>query len=148
MPDDFAIQAAVTDDERGEFDRVTAEFTQGMLPQLRSLYVEITGDKNGADTLDTISMVQEIIVKVPEAVAKQAYWRLSHERAGLIPTSTDVSTASPFERFLRLEMGAGDTFEKALAAALGADRAHALRTEQGSWGQRLSRRGCPDSAVK
>lgn len=143
MPDDFAIQAAVTDDERGEFDRVTGEFTQSMLPQLRSLYVEITGDKDGADTLDTLSMVLEILAKVPEAVQKQAHWRLSHERAGLIPTSTDISTASPFERFLRLEMGAGDTFEKALAAAVGADRAHALRTEQGSWGQRLSRRGCP-----
>jgi RNA polymerase sigma factor (sigma-70 family) len=143
MPDDFAVQAGVTDDERREFDRVSAEFTESMLSQLRALYVEVTGDKNGADTLDAFTMMGEMRAKVPEAVSQQAYWRLSHERAGLIPTAADVSAASPFERLLRLEMSAGDTFENSVAAALGADRAHALRTEQGSWGIRLALRGCP-----
>jgi hypothetical protein len=105
MRDDFALEAGVGDDERREFDRVAAEFTQNMIAQVRSLYVEVTGDKTGADSLTPEAMFNEIRTKVPEAVAQEAYWRL--------------------------------------ATALGSDRAHALRTEEGSWGRRIILGGCP-----
>ena len=143
MRDEFALEAGVSDDERREYNRVAAEFTQNMIAQLRSLYVEVTGDKSGAETLTPDAMMNEIRLKVPEASAQEAYWKLSHERAGLVPASTDTSSASAFERYLRLEQNAGDAFENSLAAVLGADRAHALRTEDGSWGIRMMLGGCP-----
>ena len=143
MRDEFALEAGVSDDERREFDRVAAEFTQSMLAQVRTLYVEVTGDKGGADSLTAEAMMNEIRLKVPEATAQEAYWKLSHERAGLVPASTDTSSASAFERYLRLQQNAGNGFENALAATLGADRAHALRTEEGSWGMRIVLGGCP-----
>ncbi len=143
MDDDIALEAGVSDDERREFDRVSAEFTQNMVAQVRPLYLEVTGDQSGAETLTPEAMMNEIRLKVPEAVTQAAYWKLSHERAGLIPAATDTTSASAFERYLRLQQNAGDAFETALSAALGADRAHAIRTQQGSWGARYMLGGCP-----
>lgn len=144
MDDEFALEAGVSDDERHEFDRVSAEFTQNLIAQVRTIYVEMTGDKSGADTLSPDAMMNEITAKAPEAVAQQAYWQLSHERAGLIPVATDTTNATPFEQYLRLQQGAGDAFEKTLGATIGADRAHALRTQRGAWGRRLIQgSGCP-----
>ena len=149
MRDEFALEAGVNDDERRDYDRVAAEFSQKMMAQLRSLYVEVTGDKAGADSLTAPAIISELRDKSPKAVVQEAYWRLSQERAGLIPVSTNTTGASAFERFLRLEMGSGDDFENALAATIGATRAHALRTEEGSWGNRLMLGGCPpDSSAR
>ena len=143
MRDGLAAEAGVSDEERQQYNRVLAEFTQTRLAQLRSIYVEVTGDKSGADTLSPDAMMNEIRLKVPEAAAQEAYWKVSHERAGLLPASTDASSASAFERWLRLQENAGDAFETALGATLGADRAHALRTEEGSWGARMMLGSCP-----
>jgi hypothetical protein len=143
MRDELAAEAGVSDEERQQYNRVMAEFTQTRIAQLRSAYIEVTGDKSGADTLSPDAMMNEIRTKVPETAAQEAYWKVSRERAGLLPASTDTSSASAFERWLRLQQNAGDGFEAALAAALGADRAHALRTEEGSWGIRMMLGGCP-----
>jgi hypothetical protein len=143
MRDELAVEAGASDEERQQYNRVLAELTQKRIAQLRSIYIEVTGDQSGADTLSPDAMMNEIRLKVPEATAQEAYWKVSHERAGLLPASTDTSSASAFERWLRLQQGAGDAFETALAAALGGDRAHALRTEEGSWGIRMTLGGCP-----
>lgn len=144
MSDETAREAGVNDEERAQFNRVTADFTKSTIDQVRSLYVEVTGDKSGAETLAPEAMMHEIRDKVPPASAKEAYWRLSQERAGLLTPPTDVSSASAFERFLRLQAGGGDAYESALGAAIGADRAHALRTAHGSWPTRfVNSVGCP-----
>ncbi|MGZ3441839.1 MAG: hypothetical protein ACXVDD_20105 [Polyangia bacterium] len=144
MSDKLAQESGVSDEERRQFNRVTAEFDQRMIAQLRALYVEVTGDKAGADSLTPQAMETEIRSKVPDAMAQEAYWRLSHERAGLIAPSTDTHTASPMERFLRLETSAGDSYERELGAAIGPARAHALRAGNGGWGSRwVSGSDCP-----
>ena len=143
MRDEFAVEAGVSDEERQQYNRVLAEFTQNRIAQLRSSYIEITGDRSGADTLTPAAMMNEISLKVPEAAAQEAYWKVSHERAGLVPAPTDTSGESAFERWLRLQQNAGDAFETALATTLGADRAHALRTKEGSWGRRMILGSCP-----
>src|SRR5262249_21946592 len=130
MPDDFAREAGVSDDERREYDRVQADFTQQMTTQLRALYTEVTGDASGAETRAPETMANELRDKVPQSVAQQAYWQLSHERAGLVPTANAGAQASAFERYLRLMQHAGDSFEQQLAANIGAERAHALRTQR------------------
>jgi hypothetical protein len=144
MSDEMARAASVNDEERAQFDRVTADFTRSMNDQVRSLYVEVTGDKTGAEALTPQAMMNEIHDKVPSASAKEAYWRLSQERAGLLAPPTDTSGASAFERFLRLQAGGGDAYESALGAAIGVDRAHSLRTAQGGWQTRyVNSVGCP-----
>ncbi len=144
MDDKTAQEMGMNDEERRQFDHVSADFDGKMIAQLRALYIEVTGDKAGADTLTPQAMETEIRSKVPDAVAKEAYWRLSHERAGLIAPPTDPRGASPIERFLRLETTAGDEFERQLGAAIGPDRARALRAEHGGWGSRsISSSDCP-----
>lgn len=145
MDPDRAQQLGLSDEERRDIDRVHADFNQKMLAQLRALYVEVTGDKAGADALSPQSLVQEIQQKSPEAAAQQAYWRLSHERAGLLAPPADTSSAPPIERLMRLLTTGGDEYEHELGAVIGPDRARSLREERGSWGSRSSSSyGCPD----
>jgi hypothetical protein len=144
MGDKTAHELGVSDEERRQYNHVMSEFDAKMIAQLRALYVEVTGDKAGADTLTPQAMETEIRSKVPDAVAQDAYWRLSHERAGLVAAPADARNAPAIERFLRLETSAGDEFERELGGAIGPDRARALRSEHGGWGSRsVSSSDCP-----
>jgi hypothetical protein len=141
-----AQEAGFSDEERRQFDRVTADFNQRMVAQLRAIYIEVTGDKSGADTLTPHAMEQDILAKVPDAVAQEAFWRLSRERAGLMtPPADPMKGGAPVERLMRLLTSAGDEYERQLGATIGPDRAHALRAEHGGWGSRsVNSMGCPE----
>jgi len=142
--DETARELGASDEERRQYNRVTADFDAKMIAQLRALYVEVTGDKTGADTLTPQAMETEIRSKVPDATAQEAYWRISHERAGLLAPPQDSRNAPAIERFLRLETTAGDEFERELGTAIGPDRARAFRSEHGGWGSRwVTGSDCP-----
>ncbi|MDB4967599.1 MAG: hypothetical protein JWN44_3288, partial [Myxococcales bacterium] len=139
-----ARESGLSDEERRQIDAVTAEFNGRMVSQLRALYVEVTGDKAGAETLTPHAMEQEIQSKVPDAAGQETYWRLSRERAGLIPPG-DPKSGAPIDRLMRLLTSAGDEYERELGGAIGPDRAHALRAEHGGWGSRsVGSMGCPE----
>jgi hypothetical protein len=139
-----AAALGLSDQERSEIDRVTAEESQRTVRELRALYAEVTGDRAGADALTPHALEEEILQKSPDAMVQQAYYRLSHERAGLVPSPTDPSGEPPVERMLRLMTTLGDDYEQRLGAAIGPDRAHQLRAENNGWSSRnLSSRGCP-----
>jgi hypothetical protein len=123
---------------------VLADLNAQVMTDLRALYVEVTGDVAGAATLTPQSMAQEVLDKSPEPLLRDAAWRLSRERAGLL-TPSSASTVSPVERLLRMIVSLGDTFERQLGQAIGAERAHAVRTEQDGWDTRsMTAPGCPD----
>jgi hypothetical protein len=145
MSDKIAQELGISDEERRQFDRISAEFNQRTLAQLRALYIEVTGDKASAESLTPQALGEEITEKSPESADSDIHWRLSHERAGLIAAATDPRGGSPLERYMRFETGAGDAFERELGAAIGPDRAHALRAERGGWGWRsMSSTKCPE----
>jgi hypothetical protein len=140
-----AAEAGLSDQDRAAYDRVSAEMNGRVAAQLRALYVELTGDKAGADTLTPHAIEEEIYAKSRQKDVRDAYYRLSHERAGLQPPPADVSGATPVERMQRLMSGLGDTFEQDLAQAIGPDHARALRNQHGGWGSRsISSYGCPE----
>jgi len=144
MSDKTASELGVSDEERRQYNKVLADFNAKTLASLRALYLEVTGDKTGADTLTPQAMETEIRSKVPEATMAEAMWRLSHERAGLPVPPEDPRNVPAAERFLRIATGTGDEFERELGAAIGPDRARALRAEHGGWGSRsVSSSDCP-----
>ncbi len=140
-----AADFGLGDEDVKQVNRVTAETNARVLAELRQLYVEVTGDKAGADALTPQALVTEITAKSPDGLAQQVFWRLSQERAGLIPSPADRGGESPLERMMRMLTGLGDSYERDLGAAIGPDLAHSMRARNGGWSSRSSSSmGCPD----
>jgi hypothetical protein len=148
ISDARARDLELSSDERGSYNRVLGDLTVHVMTDLRALYVEVTGDFAGAATMAPQSMAQEVLDKSPKPLLRDAAWKLSHERAGLLPppSAVTVAAASPVERLLRMIVSLGDTFEQELGQAIGAERAHALREAQDGWETRsITAPGCPES---
>ncbi len=136
----------LSDQERAEINRVNADTNAKVTAQLRQLYVEVTGDKAGGDVLTPRALEEEILAKSNQKDIKDAYYKLSHERAGLLKPPADLSSVPAVERMQRLMTGLGDGVEQDLAKSIGPERAHSLRTAHDGWGSKHgSSYGCPES---
>jgi hypothetical protein len=137
-------ELGITDQERAEIIRVRGELNARVLKDLRGLYVEVTGDKTGADSLAPQALENEIMSKSPEEILQQVFYKLSHERAGMAAAPTSTAGEPAAERLMRMMTNLGDDYEQKLGAAIGPDRAHQLRAEQNGWGSRSQASvGCP-----
>jgi hypothetical protein len=141
---DRAQELGLSEEERQATNKVNADFNTKLVAELRALYVELTGDKAGADALSPGSLVEELEEKSPEGELQLVFQKLARERAGLQAPPSDLRGASPAERMMRLRIGAGDRYEHELGAAIGPDLAHQMREKHGGWGSRSSSSyGCP-----
>jgi hypothetical protein len=148
LSDDRARELELSSDERNAYDRVLADLNAQVMTELRALYLEVTGDVAGAGMLTPQAMAQEVLDKSPDPLIRDAAWKLSHERAGLMPlaAASTLTAATPVERLLRMIVSLGDTFERQLGQVIGVDRAHALRVQRDGWDTRsMTAPGCPDS---
>ena len=144
MNEKRAAEAGLSDEEQRAVNRVSGEMNARVLGELRAMYVEVTGDKAGADTLEPQALGQEILAKSPEKEVQKVFARLSRERAGLAPPSGGKG-GSAAERLMRLMTTLGDAYERELGDAIGAEHAHALRARNNGWDNRSrSSFGCPD----
>jgi hypothetical protein len=140
-----AMMIGLSDEERRTLNKAHHDFQLRNLATLRQIYLEVTGDTNGAEELSATSLFEEINRKSSPVEIRQVYQRLSAERAGLAVPPTDLSKASPYERMMRMATGLGNETEKLAATVLGPERAHRIRAEQGGWGSRhTSNHGCPE----
>lgn len=134
----------VTEAELPAVQDVHEAFVLREIKQLRALYIEVTGDENGAHVLAAQSLKLEIFDKSSDLSIRQAFQRLARERAGLERPPSDVSTRTPAERLLRFDLSLGDAYERALAEKLGPKRARQLRLNNEGWLERRdSRASCP-----
>ncbi|HJZ84471.1 MAG TPA: hypothetical protein VKN99_04830 [Polyangia bacterium] len=139
-----ADKLGLAPDQRAAFNRVLAEQNADFMKQLRALYLELTGDTQGAQNLDARTLEAEIEAKSPRGEPGLARQQLAQEKAGLAAPPADPRALSVYMRYLRLITSAGDAFERALADAIGADRARQLHEAQPSpWGSKWSMSGCP-----
>jgi ferric-dicitrate binding protein FerR (iron transport regulator) len=145
VPPNMAARFDLREEERVVANRLFAGFHERFQEEVRALYVEATGDVDGAATLSLQAMSGEIEDKSAPGEAVRVRQRLARERAGLAPAPTSLVKTSPYERYFRLLAALGDDFEAALAAELGPARARELRAVNGGWGMRMSMAGCPES---
>jgi hypothetical protein len=139
-----ANELGLSEQERTEINRVRAELNTRVLKELRTLYVEVTGDKTAADSLAPQALENEILSKSPEQVVEQIFYKISHERAGLQAPPANLQATPAAERLMRLLTGLGDEYEQKLGAAIGPDRARQLRAENNGWDSRSQASvGCP-----
>jgi hypothetical protein len=121
------------------------DFVNRVGDQLRALYVEVTGDLAGAESLAVATLLREIEEKSPREDVEEATWRLSQERAQLIAPPADLASRPPYERALRIMLTIGDDFEKELAKVLGPEKARELREMNNGWGSKHRMNGCPEN---
>lgn len=124
---------------------VIAQLQKDWKSLVKQLYIEATGDVQGAETLSTEAMRREIEEKGAPGEHENILQRIAQERAGMIapPTAEQIAKSSPFERLFRSYLELGDKTEAALAKRLGPDRAAAIRGD--GWGSRSDWSGCPHS---
>jgi hypothetical protein len=129
--------------DRDAFNAVVRETHAAYRERVRQLYVEVTGDTAGTESLSPRSMGVEVYDKTPKGTLGELKRNVSAERAGLRQAPTDLSGATAAERLFRYEIGLGDEFERRLGERLGPQRSHALRARKGGWANRNSSSGCP-----
>ncbi|HEU4733177.1 MAG TPA: hypothetical protein VFT22_35035 [Kofleriaceae bacterium] len=142
MTDKLAHAAGLSPDEQAAFNQTLRAQNDTYMAALRALYQELTGDPG--DNLDTSSLFMEVLRKSPSAEVEAARKRLAEERAGLVPAPADTHDQSVIQRLFRLDIAAGDTLERMLAAELGPERAHQIRTAGWPGGENNSLDGCPE----
>jgi ferric-dicitrate binding protein FerR (iron transport regulator) len=133
-----------SDAELASMKKAYSAIRDSLTLEVRELYIEATGDTEGAGSLSMSAMGQELQHKSHKGESAMIHQRIARERAGQLNPPADVSKRSPLERYYRLLGGAGDAMEDALAQVIGKDRARELRTEQGGWGARMEFGGCSD----
>jgi len=143
--DKLVRELGLSEQERAEYDRVSAELNQKAWSEMRSSYLEITGDKAGADNLTPDALRDEVYAKSNQRDIKEVYQRMARERAGLAEPPKSTQGLPPIERMQRMLSSLGDTFEQELGRAIGPDRARALRSQNDGWGSKhISSYGCPE----
>lgn len=131
------------DNERAALRDAVTVGDPALLAELRAIYIEVTGDRAGADTLSPRNLQHEVFSKSPGADVAEALRLISAESAGLAEPPADLSSRPPVERLLRALSGSGVQLEAAIATRLGPDRARELREKGVVWARRRQS-GCPD----
>jgi hypothetical protein len=142
MTDKMAQAANLSADDRTIYDQTVRKENAPYMTALRALYQELAGSDPG--DMDVHALTMEILQKSPSADVEAARKRLAEERAGLATPPTDARNQSVIERLFRLETAAGNTLEQQLAAELGPDKAHQIRTSGWADGDDNILSGCPD----
>jgi hypothetical protein len=130
-------QLHLSDSEQKRVSAAVDAASKDVVAHLRALYLEATGDAAGADSLDPQSLMREILEKSPPAAVQAARTEIARERAGLPPAPSGTIA----ERYLRYMTSVGDSLQRALEPALGAQQAAAIRDALAESRSYMS--GCP-----
>jgi hypothetical protein len=126
-------------------NRAMREFHAEWRAELAAIYIEVTGDADGADSMSPSALAREIEDKAAPGEPQQVRERIVRERAGLEQPPADLSKLSPVERFVRAQVDLGNRFERFLAKHVGAERARELRVLTDGWGHKSEMAGCPST---
>lgn len=127
FPPEMAARLHLSDDEQARVAEVVSAVSKDVIAHLRALYIEATGDTAGADSLEPATLNHEIVRKSPPALVVAARARIARERAGLEPPPPDPNSGTIAERYFRWVITVGDSFQRALEPALGAQHAGKVR---------------------
>jgi len=130
-------QLHLSDPEQERVSAAVDAASKDVVAHLRALYLEATGDAAGADALDPQSLMREILEKSPPAAVQAARTEIARERAGLPPAPSGTIV----ERYLRYMTSVGDSLQRALEPAVGAQQAAAVRDALAESRSYMS--GCP-----
>jgi hypothetical protein len=127
-PPDLGGRFGLDERERAAVVQIMEDQRTRFVEELRSIYVEIVGDRTTASKLSPIALVDEINSKSRPGEDVEARNRLFDEWTGKAraPSPETVASRPAVERFWRLISGASDTFIRRLSEVVGPERARAI----------------------
>lgn len=137
--DDAFADANYTAAEREVAERIVRGAQPDYEARMRALYQELTGSAEG-ESLDSTTMMMEIVQKSPPDDIAQARKLLAEERAGLRSPPASLEGRTIIERTFRLAIASADDLARSLAAELSTERVRAFRR---GWGGVHLGPGCP-----
>ncbi len=132
----------LSDEQAAEVVKVLEGFRARAEEEVRALYIEATGDVDGAAQLSVRAMVGELRDKAPPDEDSRVRRKIANERAGLAAPPASLAGLSPYERYFRLLASSGDDFEAMMAEIIGPERARTIREDGPA--MRMDMDGCPD----
>lgn len=142
LPPEVAERLGLSAEETTRLAGAVAKVRAGVREEVRQLYLEATGDSEGADSLSVSAMGWELQHKGSRGEVGKINAAIARERAGLAVPPADTSGLSPLERYFRLLAQLGDALENEVAQVVGTERARRLREDLGGWGSRMEFAGC------
>ncbi len=123
LTDATADKLALSSEERQAMSRALEDASIRWKEQMRAIYVDATGDENGADALSFDAMRAEVLNKsVPDDLLESRQ-RVAKERAGMLEAPA-AGEGSPVERYYRYEIQRTTDAYAVVADAVGDDRAY------------------------
>lgn len=131
--DDWSSQAGLGPQEQEAVEASADAFRERHVAKLRELYVEAGGEPELAQDVSAAALLGLLSSMFgPDEVA-EVHRRISRERAGLESPPADQAALPLTERYVRTVIGAGNELERAIADAVGPERAAALRRLGDGW---------------
>jgi len=126
-------EAEVTPKEREQLEAVARAFRSKLSADAVELAVEAGLERTWAEESPFFIVLGMVETRVEGGTYGESLLRVARERAGLDALPAPGAEPSLSDRAARLLTGAGDAFERAVAEALGPDRARELRGSSDGW---------------
>lgn len=143
LGDEASRQYGLTESERPVLNEVFATAQKQLNDELRTMYVAVTADSEGAHSMAPRALLDELSDKIDSTTEANVRRLIAAERAGRLPMRSWDAVHNPQERALRWRADVGERVERMLAEKLGAARAREIRDANGGWlGSRSRMGGC------
>lgn len=124
ISDEVSDEHGLAPEDRERLDAIIREAHEALERDMRSLYTEASGLDSAGMAMR--AMMIEIEDKTARDIASRIRWTLSQERAGLAVSPPIAAQMLPYERMMRRLVAFESELERAIAAEVGPDLAHAL----------------------
>jgi hypothetical protein len=133
-------------EQRSTIARMMEQHRQEFLSELRSIYLEVVGDRQTVDRLTALGLYQEIDAKSAREDGVEARRLILSEWAGTAPPPSDLKARPPIERMWRMLVGSSDEIVRRLESVVSRDDAR--RIGKALLDVRVSgtERGCPSGS--
>jgi hypothetical protein len=129
MPE-LETEIPLSAEERAGVIRVMQEQRSAYVEELRSLFMEVVGDRAAAQTLSPMALQHEISSKSTKEEEGEARRRLYQEWSGQVAPPTNLGSRPAIERYWRLQFRVTDDFVRRVSDITGPDRARELGRQQ------------------
>jgi hypothetical protein len=148
--EDLVALVGLTDEEIAKLTEANRAFAEQHARDLAQVITDLNGEPpaippNAPPWAIISSFTSVLDAGAPDEQAAAVRAAIARERAGQATPPATLDGLPPLERYQRIRADVGDAYEAAVAAALGAERAHELRVAKDGWGNSTLYAGsCPD----
>ena len=113
-------------DQRAAIARLMEQHRQEFLDDLRTIYMEVVGDRQTVDRLTALGLYQEIDAKSLREDGVEARRLILREWAGTATSPADIKSRPPIERMWRMLVASTDEIVRRMEAVVGRDDARRI----------------------